>query len=262
MDELCYDKAHEYWRFSYSPEVVVGEVVVVVVGEVVVVVVGEVVVVVVFGEAVAGLLQETSQPFAPRPFFLLSLVNSTMKSEEEVNTKFLLLPQTLEKQIESWQADCIGEILHSLIIFICQHQGVSIAAILVIIDGYSLAGKSHLRAGLIQEVINQAPDIMTVLAPGRGFILKTIPCPDGNSRLRISGATGDIWEGLGLNWIITPPQDIPWAWAVDRKRKIKLPDSRVCMILMESNAEYTYIVRLSHLHICIFIIDSVVYKAM
>ena len=72
---------------------------VVVVGADVVVVVG----VAVVGADVAvaaAILQVTLQPMAPLPFFLLSLINSTMKSEVDVNTKFLLLPQTLNKKIK------------------------------------------------------------------------------------------------------------------------------------------------------------------
>ena len=90
---------------GYSPEVVVGAVVVVVVGAVVVVVVGALVVVVVVGVgavvvggAVAGLVQATLQPLAPRPIFWLSVMNSTMKSEEDLNTNFFFLPQTLKKE--------------------------------------------------------------------------------------------------------------------------------------------------------------------
>ena len=72
---------------------------VVVVGADVVVVVG-VAVVGADVAVVAGTLQVTLQPMAPLPFFLLSLINSTMKSEADVNTKFLLLPQTLNKKIK------------------------------------------------------------------------------------------------------------------------------------------------------------------
>ena len=72
---------------------------VVVVGADVVVVVG-VAVVGADVAVVAAILQVTLQPMAPLPFFLLSLINSTMKSEADVNTKFLLLPQTLNKKIK------------------------------------------------------------------------------------------------------------------------------------------------------------------
>ena len=80
-------------------------------------------------------------------------------------------------------ADFSGEILHFHIIIIFQNQRVSIAAVLIILNGDSLAGKSHLGAGLIHQVVGQAPDIMTVLAPGRGFELKTLSSLDGNIRL-------------------------------------------------------------------------------
>ena len=83
---------------GYIPEVVVGAVVVVVVGAVVVVIVVVVGAVVLVGGAVAGLVQATLQPLAPRPIFWLSVMNSTMKSEEDLNTNFFFLPQTLKKE--------------------------------------------------------------------------------------------------------------------------------------------------------------------
>ena len=87
-----------------------------------------------------------------------------------------------------------GENLHFLLVFICQHQRVAIAAVIIILEGDFPAGKCHLLAGLVHQVVDQAPDIVTVLDLLRSFVGKTISSPDGNinSRLRIFGPAGDI----------------------------------------------------------------------
>ena len=112
-----------------------------------------------------ALWQVILHPVAPVPCFLALLMNFTTIVEFESNWIFFLFPQTLRKR--NWLEKVInynGQILRFITIFTRNGQGVSFAAVLLVVDDVDfVAVESDLSTGLIHQVVDSTVEIGWIL---------------------------------------------------------------------------------------------------